>query len=41
MTDFAALLGIDPRELAALTRVHLPEMPPPPPPEAIDAAALL
>ncbi|WP_406293477.1 hypothetical protein OG948_02630 [Embleya sp. NBC_00888] len=41
VTDFAALLGIDARELAMLTGVHLPEVPPPPPPEAVDAAALL
>jgi transcriptional regulator with XRE-family HTH domain len=41
VTDFAALLGIDARELAALTGVFLREMPPPPSPEAVDAAALL
>ncbi|WP_406300968.1 hypothetical protein OG948_59710 (plasmid) [Embleya sp. NBC_00888] len=41
VTDFAAVLGIDALELAALTGVHLPEVPPPPPPEAVDAAALL
>ncbi|MGW6984725.1 hypothetical protein ACWGE1_35615 [Streptomyces sp. NPDC054932] len=41
VVDFAALLGIDARELAALTGVLLPEPPPPPAPEAVDAAALL
>ncbi|MGW0663772.1 hypothetical protein [Streptodolium elevatio] len=41
VTDFAALLGVDARELAALTSVHLAEEPPPPAPEAVDAAALL
>jgi hypothetical protein len=41
VTDFAALLGIDARELAALTGVVLREAPQPPPPEAVDAAALL
>jgi len=41
VTDFAALLGIDARELAALTGVVLHEAPPPPSPEAVDAAALL
>ncbi|MYS19877.1 hypothetical protein GA0115240_114411 [Streptomyces sp. DvalAA-14] len=41
VTDFAALLGIDARELAALTGVFLPEVPPPPSAEAVDAAALL
>ncbi|MET7690771.1 hypothetical protein ABZT06_22825 [Streptomyces sp. NPDC005483] len=41
VTDFAALLGIDARELAALTSVYLREMPPPPTPEAVEAAALL
>ncbi|WP_377267567.1 hypothetical protein [Peterkaempfera sp. SMS 1(5)a] len=41
VTDFAALLGIDARDLAALTGVDLTEVPPPPPPEAADAAALL
>ncbi|GAA1173807.1 hypothetical protein F4556_007112 [Kitasatospora gansuensis] len=41
VTDFAALLGIDARELAALTGVFLREEPPPPSPEAVDAAALL
>lgn len=41
MTDFAALLGMDARELAGLTGVTLPEVPRPPAPEAVDAAALL
>lgn len=41
VTDFAAVLGIDVRDLAALTGVVLREVPPPPPPEAVDAAALL
>ncbi|WP_460117969.1 hypothetical protein [Streptomyces phaeofaciens] len=41
VTDFAALLGTDARELAALTGVRLREVPPPPAPEAVDAAALL
>ncbi|MFE2867707.1 hypothetical protein [Embleya sp. NPDC059259] len=41
VTDFAAVLGINAPELAALTGVHLPEVPPPPRPEAVDAAALL
>ncbi|WP_189265349.1 hypothetical protein [Streptomyces fuscichromogenes] len=41
VTDFAALLGIDTRELAALTGVVLSEVPPPQPPRAVDAAALL
>ncbi|MFJ2810560.1 hypothetical protein [Kitasatospora sp. NPDC087271] len=41
VTDFAALLGINAHELAALTGVVLPEMPRPPVPEAVDAAALL
>lgn len=41
VTDFAALLGMDARDLAALTGVDLPELPPPPPTEAADAAALL
>ncbi|MFB7373429.1 hypothetical protein ACFC0D_26660 [Streptomyces sp. NPDC056222] len=41
VTDFAALLGIDARELAALTGVTLPEVPRPPTPEAVDAAALV
>ncbi|MCX4704190.1 hypothetical protein [Streptomyces sp. NBC_01373] len=41
VTDFAALLGIDARDLAALTGVMLTEVPPPPAPEAVDAAALL
>lgn len=39
--DFAAVLGIDARELAALTGVRLRDVPPPPSPEAVDAAALL
>lgn len=41
VTDFAALLGMDARELAGLTGVTLPEVPRPPAPEAVDAAALL
>lgn len=41
VTDFAAVLGIDALELAALTGVRMREVPPPPPPEAVDAAALL
>lgn len=41
VTDFAALLGIDARELALLTGVVLPETPQPAAPEAVDAAALL
>ncbi|WP_330334490.1 hypothetical protein OHS33_35210 [Streptomyces sp. NBC_00536] len=41
VTDFAAVLGIDSQALAALTGVHLREVPPPPAPEAVDAAALL
>ncbi|MFI0966446.1 hypothetical protein ACH4S8_34395 [Streptomyces sp. NPDC021080] len=41
VTDFAALLGIDARELATLTGVRLTEAPPPPAPEAVDASALL
>ncbi|MFE2916867.1 hypothetical protein [Kitasatospora indigofera] len=41
VTDFAALLGLDARELAGLTGVDLPAEPPPPAPEAVDAAALL
>ncbi|MFF4113647.1 hypothetical protein [Streptomyces sp. NPDC001714] len=41
VTDSAALLGIDVRELALLTGVSLREVPPPPSPEAADAAALL
>jgi hypothetical protein len=41
VTDFAALLGIDAREPAALTGVALREAPPPPAPETVDAAALL
>ncbi|MFF4420899.1 hypothetical protein ACFY04_08935 [Streptomyces sp. NPDC001549] len=39
--DFAAVLGIDARELAVLTGVGLREVPPPPAQEAVDAAALL
>ncbi|MFD7781837.1 hypothetical protein ACFV4Q_01790 [Streptomyces nojiriensis] len=41
MTDSAAVLGIDARELAGLTGVDLSEVPPPAAPEAVDAAALL
>ncbi|MEV7834554.1 hypothetical protein AB0P12_28590 [Streptomyces subrutilus] len=41
VTDFAALLGLDARELAALTGVPLTRAPGPPAPEAVDAAALL
>lgn len=41
VTDFAALLGIDARDLAALAGVALPELPRPPAPEAADAGALL
>ncbi|MGW0660123.1 hypothetical protein [Streptodolium elevatio] len=41
VTDFSALLGIDARTLAALTGVHLHEVPSPPAPEAMDAAVLL
>ncbi|MFD9412505.1 hypothetical protein ACFWBN_36635 [Streptomyces sp. NPDC059989] len=41
VTDFAALLGIDARELATLTGVHPRELPPVPAPEAMDAAVLL
>ncbi|WP_327733741.1 hypothetical protein OG749_07550 [Streptomyces nojiriensis] len=41
VTDFAAVLGIDARELAGLTGVDLSEVPPPAAPEAVDAAALL
>ncbi|MER5515704.1 helix-turn-helix domain-containing protein [Streptomyces sp. NPDC002763] len=41
VTDFAALLGINARDLAALTGVRPRELPPPPPPEAADAAVLL
>ncbi|WP_073924569.1 hypothetical protein [Streptomyces sp. CB03911] len=41
VTDFAALLGMDARELAALTGVALTEAPQPPAPEAVDAAELL
>ncbi|MER6290464.1 helix-turn-helix transcriptional regulator [Streptomyces sviceus] len=41
VTDFAALLGIDARDLAALTDVVLREVPPSPTPHVVDAAALL
>ncbi|MFF4429410.1 helix-turn-helix domain-containing protein [Streptomyces sp. NPDC001513] len=41
VTDFGTLLGIDARELAALTGVVLPETPGPAAPEAVDAAAVL
>ncbi|MEU6896017.1 hypothetical protein ABZ934_30540 [Streptomyces sp. NPDC046557] len=41
VTDFAALLGIDVSELAALTGVLLREVPRSPGPETVDAAALL
>jgi hypothetical protein len=41
VTDFAALLGIDAVDLAALTGVVLRAVPPPPPSRAVDAAALL
>lgn len=41
VTDFAALLGSDARELALLTGNFLHEVPHPPSPEAVDAAALL
>ncbi|MFF4370513.1 hypothetical protein [Streptomyces sp. NPDC001594] len=41
VTDFAALLGIDAYELAALTGIVLSEVPRPPSSEAVDAAALL
>ncbi|MEU9165348.1 hypothetical protein AB0D29_34365 [Streptomyces sp. NPDC048424] len=41
VTDFAALLGLEARELAGLTGVLLPEVPGPPAPEAVDAAAVL
>ncbi|MFF4448404.1 hypothetical protein [Streptomyces sp. NPDC001502] len=41
VTDCAAVLGIDARELAGLTGVDLCEVPPPAAPEAVDAAALL
>ncbi|MFD7978598.1 hypothetical protein [Streptomyces sp. NPDC059071] len=41
VTDFAALLAIDARELAVLTDIVLPGTPPPPAPEAVDSAALL
>jgi hypothetical protein len=41
VTDFAAVLGINATELAALSGVSLPEPPPSPLPEAEDVAALL
>ncbi|WP_458248334.1 hypothetical protein [Streptomyces sp. MAI_2237] len=41
VTDFAALLGIETGDLAALTSVDLTELPPPPSSETADAAALL
>jgi transcriptional regulator with XRE-family HTH domain len=41
VTDFAALLGIDACELAALTGIVMGEIPPPPTAEAVDAAALV
>ncbi len=41
VTDFAALLGIDATELAALTGVTLPGTPGPVAPEAVNAAAML
>ena len=41
VTDFAALLGIDTEDLAALTGVALRTLPPPPSPAAQDTAALL
>lgn len=41
VVDFAALLGIDARELAAFIGVVLPELPQPPAPEAVDAASRL
>ncbi|MGW1818671.1 hypothetical protein ACWCQM_34555 [Streptomyces sp. NPDC002125] len=41
MTDFAALLGVNAGELAALTGIHLREVPPPAAPGAVDAAVLL
>ncbi|SFE74634.1 hypothetical protein SAMN05216251_10544 [Actinacidiphila alni] len=41
VTDFAAVLGLDARELAGLAGVVLHEMPAPPSPEAVDAAELL
>ncbi|MFJ4776317.1 helix-turn-helix domain-containing protein [Streptomyces sp. NPDC088762] len=41
VTDFAALLGIDADELAALTGIVLSDVPRPPSSEAVDAAALL
>ncbi|WP_159045840.1 XRE family transcriptional regulator [Streptomyces sp. WM6372] len=41
VTDFAAPLGIDAYELAALAGIVLSEVPRPPSSEAVDAAALL
>ncbi|MFD3557544.1 hypothetical protein ACFWWA_36430 [Streptomyces goshikiensis] len=41
VTDFAAVLGIDARDLAALSGVILREVPLPPTPEATDTADLL
>ncbi|MFI6938587.1 hypothetical protein ACIBI4_04900 [Streptomyces sp. NPDC050418] len=41
VTDFAALLGIDVRDLATLTGISLPDTPPPPSPRAEYAAVLL
>jgi hypothetical protein len=40
VTDFATVLGIDAPEPAALTGVHMPEVPPLPRPEAVAAALL-
>ncbi|MFJ7906121.1 hypothetical protein [Kitasatospora sp. NPDC096204] len=39
--DFAALLGIDARDLSVVTGIALSEPPPPAAPEAVDAAVLL
>ncbi|WP_328622043.1 hypothetical protein [Streptomyces sp. NBC_00354] len=41
VVDISVLLGIDARDLAALTGVILREVPPPPTPEAMDIADLL
>ncbi|MEV7595900.1 hypothetical protein AB0O91_00750 [Kitasatospora sp. NPDC089797] len=41
VTDFAAVLGIDARDLAAATGVLLPQAPPPPSAAAADVAELL
>jgi transcriptional regulator with XRE-family HTH domain len=41
VTDFAAVLGIDACELAAVTGVSLRQVPPPPSPESADVAELL